>query len=87
MTFQPYTCVPGTEIIHSTTDVYELYDEEEGLTYRVELQADNGGVYIKSGEKGHEEGSKNITEDMSIGNKQLAIVVAKRILELYGVKE
>jgi hypothetical protein len=85
MTFQPYTCVPGTEILHSTTDVYELYDEEEGLTHKVELQADNGGVYIKSGEKGHEEGSKNITEDMSIGNKQLAIVVAKRILELYNV--
>jgi hypothetical protein len=87
MTFQPYTCVAGTEIIHSTTDVYELCDESEGMTYRVELQADYGGVYIKSGEKGHEEGSKNITEDMSIGNKQLAIVVAKRILELYGVKE
>jgi hypothetical protein len=85
MTFQPYTIVPGTDILHSTTDCYELCDEEEGMTYRVELQADNAGIYIKSGEKGHEEGSKNITEDMSIGNKQLAIVVAKRILELYGV--
>jgi hypothetical protein len=84
MTFQPYTCVPGTDILHSLTDVYELCDEVEGMTYRVELQVDNGGVYIKSGEKGHEEGSKNITEDMSIGNKQLAIVVARRILELYG---
>ncbi len=84
MTFQPYTCVPGTDIIHSTTDVYEFTDEEEGMIYRVELQADNGGVYIKSGERGIEEGSKNITEDMSIGNKQLSIVVARRILELYG---
>ena len=81
----PYKVVPGTDILHSTTDCYELCDEAEGMTYRVELQADNGGVYIKSSEKGHEEGSKNIAEDMSIGNKQLAIVVAKRILELYGV--
>jgi hypothetical protein len=85
MTFQPYNVVPETDILHSTTDVYELCDESEEMTYRVELQADNGGVYIRSSEKGHEEGSKNITEDMSISNKQLAIVVAKRILELYGV--
>jgi hypothetical protein len=81
----PYNIVPGTDILHSTTDVYELCDEAEGMTYRVEIQADNGGVYIKSSEKGHEEGSKNITEDMSIANKDLAIVVARRILELYGV--
>ena len=84
MIFQPYNIVPGTDILHSTTDVYELCDEAEGMTYRVELQADNAGVYIKSGEKGHDEGSKNITEDMTIGNKQLSIVVARRILELYG---
>ena len=87
MTFQPYTCVPGTEIIHSTTDVYELCNEAEGMTYRVELQCDNGGVYIRSSQKGHEEGSKNITEDMSIGNKQLAIVIAEKILEIYGELE
>ena len=85
MTFQPYNLVPGTEILHSTTDCYEYTDEAEGMTYRVELNADNGGIYIKSGERGLEEGSKNITEDMSIGNKELAIVVAKRILELYNV--
>jgi hypothetical protein len=85
MTFQPYNLIPGTEILHSTTDCYEYTDEAEGVTYRVELNADNGGVYIRSGERGIEEGSKNITEDMSISNKQLAIVVAKRILELYGV--
>ena len=87
MTHNFYNNIIGTDILHSITDVYELCDEAEGMTYRVELQADNGGVYIKSGEKGHEEGSKNITEDMSIGNKQLAIVVAKRILELYGVEK
>jgi hypothetical protein len=84
MTHNFYNNIIGTDILHSITDVYELCDEAEGMTYRVELQADNGGVYIKSGEKGHDEGSKNITEDMSIGNKQLAIVVARRILELYG---
>jgi len=83
MTFQPYNLVPGTQILHSLTDVYEL--EAEGMTYRVELQADNGGVYIRSSEKGLEEGSKNITEDMSIGNKELSICVARRILELYSV--
>jgi hypothetical protein len=81
----PYNLVPGTEILHSSTDVYELTDEAEGMIYRVELDADNDGVYIRSGERGIEEGSKNITEDMSIGNKQLSIVIAKRILELYGV--
>jgi len=85
MTFQPYNIVPGTQILHSLTDCYELCDEAEGMTYRVELNADNAGIYIKSGERGLEEGSKNITEDMSIGNKELSIVVAKRILELYGV--
>ena len=87
MTFQPYNIVPGTEILHSLTDVYELCDEAEGMTYRVELQCDNGGVYIRSSQKGHEEGYKNITEDMSISNKQLAIVVAEKILEIYGELE
>jgi hypothetical protein len=80
----PYNLVPGTEILHSTTDCYEYTDEAEGIAYRVELQCDNAGIYIRSGERGIEEGSKNITEDMSIGNKELSIVIAKRILELYG---
>jgi hypothetical protein len=84
MTFQPYNIVPGTEILHSLTDCYEYTDEAEGIAYRVELQCDSAGVYISSSAKQLEEGSKNITEDMSIGNKELAICVAKRILELYG---
>jgi len=46
---------------------------------------DNSGVYIKSSQKRLEENSKNIIEDMSIGNKELSIVIAKRILELYEV--
>jgi hypothetical protein len=81
----PYNLVPGTQILHSLTDCYELTDEAEGMSYRVELQCDNGGIYIKSNQKGLEEGSKNITEDMSIGNKELSICIAKRILELYSV--
>jgi hypothetical protein len=81
----PYNIVPGTQIVHNLTDVYELTDELEEMVYRVELNADNDGVYIRSSEKGIEEGSKNITEDMSIGNKELSICIAKRILELYGV--
>ena len=85
MTFQPYNIIPGTQILHSLTDVYELTDEAEEMVYRVELNADNGGIYIRSSEKGLEEGSKNINEDMSIGNKELSICIAKRILEFYGV--
>ena len=87
MTFQPYNIVPGTEILHSTTDVYELYDEDEGITHKVELNADNGGVYMEYSEKKIGEKSKLFTECMSIANKELAIVVAKRILELYNVKQ
>jgi len=85
MTFQPYNIVPGTDIIHSITDCYELSDEAEGMTYRVELQCDNGGVYLEATGKQHDSEHRGITEYMSISNKQLAIVVAKRILELYGV--
>jgi len=85
MTFHPYKIVPGTEILHSITDVYELCDEAEGMTHTVKLQADNGGVYLEATEKRHESEHKGITEYMSIANKELAIVVAKRILELYGV--
>jgi len=85
MIFQPYKIVPGTEILHSITDVYELCDEAEGMTHTVKLQADNGGVYLEATEKRHESEHKGISEYMSIANKELAIVVAKRILELYGV--
>jgi hypothetical protein len=79
----PYNVVPGTDIVHSITDVYELYDEAEGCTLTVKLQADNDGVYLESTEKRHDSEHKGITECMSIGNKDLAVVVAKRILELY----
>jgi len=81
----PYNVVPGTDIVHSTTDVYELCDEAEGHTLTVKLNCDNGGVYLEATEKRHESEHKGISEYMSIANKELAIVVAKRILELYGV--
>ena len=80
----PYTVVPGTDIVHSTTDCYELYDEVEGINYRVELQCDNGGVYMEYTEKKTDEKSKLFTECMSIANKDLAICVARRILEIYN---
>lgn len=85
MTFRPYSIVSGTDILHSTRDVYELNNEEERMVYLVELKVDNSGVYIKSSQKRLEENSKNIIEDLSIGNKELSIVIAKRILELYEV--
>ena len=82
MTFQPYNIIPGTQIVHSITDCYEILDEE--VTHTVKLQADNGGVYLEATEKQHDS-DKGVTEYMSIGNKELSICVARRILELYGV--
>jgi hypothetical protein len=81
----PYNIVPGTDIVHSITDVYELCDEAEGCTHTVKLNADNGGVYLEATGKQHDSEHRGITEYMTIGNKELAIVVAKRILELYQV--
>ena len=81
----PYNVVPGTDIVHSITDVYELCDEAEGHTLTVKLNADNGGVYLEATGKQHDSEHRGITEYMTIGNKELAIVVAKRILELYSV--
>ena len=85
MTFQPYNIVPGTQVLHSITDCYELTDEAEGMTYRVELQADNGGVSITYTETKIDEKSKLFNEYMSIPNKDLAVVIAKKILEIYQV--
>jgi len=80
----PYTVVPGTDIVHSTIDCFELYDEAEGINYRVELQCDNGGVSITYTETKTDEKSKLFTECMSIANKDLAICVAKKILQIYN---
>ena len=76
MTF--YTHIPGTDVVRSKIDVFTLHDEAENQTYRVELTVDNFGVFIISSEGG-------AREDMSIGHKDVAIAVARAILEAYGV--
>jgi len=75
MTF--YTLIPGTQVTKSKIDVFELHDEVENQTYRVELTVDNSGVFLTSCEGG-------AREDMSIGHKDVAIAVARAILEAYG---
>jgi hypothetical protein len=73
-----YTSLPDTDILRSKIDVFTLENVAEKQSYRVELIADDDGVFITSCE-----GSAR--EDMSIGNKDLAIAVARAILEAYGV--
>lgn len=75
MTF--YTLIPGTQVLKSKIDVFTLHDEAENQTHRVELTVDNAGVFITSCEGG-------AREDMSIGHKDVAIAVARAILEAYG---
>jgi hypothetical protein len=73
-----YTSLPDTDILRSKIDVFTLENVAEKQSYRVELIVDDDGVFITSCE-----GSAR--EDMSIGNKDLAITVARAILEAYGV--
>ena len=75
--FKPYTLIPGTQVLRSKIDVFELHDEYENKTHRVELSADNDGVFITSCEK-------EVREDISIAHKDVAIVLARAILEAYG---
>ena len=77
LTPSPYTLIPGTSVIRSKIDVFELHDEYEKKTHRVELSVDNDGVFITSCEK-------EVREDISIGQKDVAIAVARAILEAYG---
>jgi len=72
-----YTKLPNCDVVRSKIDVFELYDEPEEKTYRVELTVDNEGVFITSVSGG-------AREDMSIGHKDVAIAVARAILEAYG---
>ena len=76
MTF--YTKLPGTDVLRSKIDVFELADEAENQTHRVELIVDNSGVFITSCEGG-------AREDISIAHKDVAIAVARAILEAYSV--
>ena len=76
MTF--YTLIPGTQVVRSKIDVFEMTDpNDENINHRVELTCDNDGVFITSSEKA-------VREDISIAQKDLAIAVAKAILEAYG---
>ena len=77
LTPSSYTVVPGTQVVRSKIDVFELHDEYENKTHRVELTVDNDGVFITSCEK-------TVREDISIGHKDVAIVLARAILEAYG---
>ena len=72
-----YTKLRNCDVLRSKIDVFELTDEAENKTYRVELTVDNDGVFITSCEGG-------AREDMSIGHKDVAIAVARAILEAYG---
>jgi hypothetical protein len=73
-----YTKLPGSDVLRSKIDVFELTDEAENQTHRVELIVDNSGLFITSCDGG-------AREDLSIGQKDLAIALAHGILEAYNV--
>ena len=74
-----YTHIPNTDVVRSKIDVLTWTNPaDETETERVELTVDNGGIFVTSCSGG-------AREDMSIGQKDLAIAVARAILEAYGV--
>ena len=74
-----YTHIPNTDVVRSKIDVFTMSDpDDENRSHRVELTVDNDGVFITSCDRA-------AREDMSISQKDLAIAVAKAILEAYGV--
>ena len=74
-----YTKLPGTDVLRSKIDVFTMSDsDDENVFHRVELTTDNDGVFITSCSGG-------AREDMSIAEKDLAIALAKAILEAYQV--
>ena len=74
-----YTKLPGTVVLRSKIDVFTMSDpDDEKVFHRVELTVDNGGIFITSCSGG-------AREDMSIEQKDLAIALARGILEAYGV--
>ena len=79
LTPSAYTLIPGTQVLRSKIDVFEMTDPyDEDIKHRVELTCDNDGVFITSCEKA-------VREDISIAHKDVAIAVAKSILESYNV--
>jgi hypothetical protein len=74
-----YTLIPNTDVLRSKIDVFQWTDPaDEDNTERVELTVDNAGIFITSCSKG-------AREDISIEQKDLAIALARGILEAYGV--
>ena len=74
-----YTLLPGTDVLRSKIDVFTWTNPaDENETGRVELTVDNGGIFVTSCSGG-------AREDMSIEQKDLAIALARGILEAYGV--
>ena len=74
-----YTKLPNCDVLRSKIDVFTWTNpENENETERVELTVDNAGIFITSCSGG-------AREDMSIEQKDLAIAVARAILEAYGV--
>ena len=74
-----YTKLPGTDVLRSKIDVFTMSDpDDENIFHRVELTADNSGVFITSCSGG-------AREDLSIEQKDLAIALAKGILEAYSI--
>ena len=67
-----------SQVVRSKIDVFEWVNPtNENETHRVEVTVDDLGVFITSCEK-------SVREDISIANKDLAIAVAKAILEGYS---
>jgi len=74
-----YTLLPGTDVLRSKIDVFTWTNpENENEIERVELTVDNAGIFITSCSGG-------AREDMTIEQKDLAIALARAILEAYGV--
>ena len=76
--FKPYTLIPGTQVLRSKIDVFTMSDpSDEDHFHRVELTVDNDGIFVTSCDKASR-------EDMRISHKDLAIALARGILEAYG---
>jgi len=74
-----YTKLPGTDVLRSKIDVFTWTNPaDENETERVELTVDNSGIFITSCSGG-------AREDMSIAQKDLAIALARGILEAYSI--
>jgi len=76
-----YTHIPNTDVVRSKIDVFTWTNPaDEKETHRVELIVDNDGVFITSCEGG-------AREDISISQRDLAIAVARAILQAYSIHD